>query len=116
MYLLIQAIATLIAQLLLLKLCVDVQNETNKKTGIKRTKPRQFLDFRLPEFWQWDNFSSYIQAIGTMTLILIVATLLFYPSSGFTQVLGAIGLGIEAMLAVPQLIRNFSNKSTKGLR
>ena len=41
---------------------------------------------------------------------------MFIHQDWFVELMGVLALGIESMLGLPQLIRNYQKKSTEGLR
>jgi uncharacterized protein with PQ loop repeat len=98
-------IATMIA---MIQLCVTIRNENS--TLLVR---RSLLDFNY--FWKWTFFSDYLIFIGLFSLVGLVVTLALLNSSIFVQTLGFLSLFTEAMLGMPQFIRNYQNKSTEGM-
>jgi uncharacterized protein with PQ loop repeat len=66
-------------------------------------------------FWKWTFFSDYLIFIGLFSLVGLVVTLALLNSSIFVQTLGFLSLFTEAMLGMPQFIRNYQNKSTEGM-
>ena len=74
-----------------------------------------FTDFDLKYFWNWTDFTSYIEFISTFTLIVGLLMYFLINNTIFVDVIGYISLTTEAILASPQIIKNFQNKSTVGL-
>ncbi|RUS83220.1 hypothetical protein EGW08_009031 [Elysia chlorotica] len=66
-------------------------------------------------FWQWTDFLSYVEFIGSFALIVGVLTFLFINNTIYIELLGFAAVFTEAMLGAPQFIRNFQNKSTLGM-
>ncbi|KAL9644372.1 hypothetical protein ABK040_005830 [Willaertia magna] len=71
----------------------------------------------LDNFWQWDDFTYYLWSLLFFNLFILIITLFFYPifPNFYTELIGMTSLSVEAMLAVPQVIKNYRNGSTQGL-
>jgi len=108
--LLLQSIIMIATMLLMLKLCVKVQN-TNEIT----MRRRAFIDFDWRFFWKWNRFADYCQALGFFVAVGSYLTWAFIDSTIFVEVMGFFAVLFEAMLGIPQLHRNFRNKSTHGM-
>ncbi|XP_077209069.1 solute carrier family 66 member 2 isoform X4 [Paroedura picta] len=108
--LLLQSIIMIITMLLMLKLCTEVRvtNELN----IKR---RSFSDFDLIYFWHWSKFTDYVQCVLAFTGVTGYVTYLSLDSTIFVETLGFLAVFTEAMLGIPQLYRNYQNRSTEGM-
>ncbi|XP_062986556.1 solute carrier family 66 member 2 isoform X2 [Elgaria multicarinata webbii] len=108
--LLLQSIIMIITMLLMLKLCTEVRvtNELN----IKR---RSFSDFDLNYFWHWNKFTDYAQCVLAFTGVAGYITYLSLDSIVFVETLGFLAVFTEAMLGIPQLYRNYQNRSTEGM-
>lgn len=65
-------------------------------------------------FWTWDHYLDYINCLLGFTTLIAFLYMLLRQYSAFIETLGALSLGIESMLPLPQCISNFKNKSTKG--
>ncbi|KAM4685366.1 solute carrier family 66 member 2 isoform 4-T4 [Amazona ochrocephala] len=124
-----QSIIMIITMLLMLKLCTEVRvsNELNikrrsfaaadsKDEEIKAPPKRSYLDFDLNYFWHWSKFTDYVQCVLTFTGVTGYITYLWLDSSLFVETLGFLAVFTEAMLGVPQLYRNYQNRSTEGMR
>ncbi|XP_064908350.1 solute carrier family 66 member 2 isoform X2 [Columba livia] len=124
-----QSIIMIITMLLMLKLCTEVRvsNELNikrrsfaaadsKDEEIKAPPKRSYLDFDLNYFWHWSKFTDYVQCVLTFTGVTGYITYLWLDSSVFVETLGFLAVFTEAMLGVPQLYRNYQNRSTEGMR
>ncbi|KAG8248741.1 PQ-loop repeat-containing protein 1 [Homalodisca vitripennis] len=72
-------------------------------------------DFEWRYFWQWTDFTSYIEFLLSLTLLCSLVTFVLQDSSVYIEALGFLALLTEAMLAIPQLLQNFRNKSTEGM-
>ncbi|NXO97446.1 PQLC1 protein, partial [Certhia brachydactyla] len=123
-----QSIIMIITMLLMLKLCTEVRvsNELNvkrrsfaaadsKDEEIKAPPRRSYLDFDLNYFWHWSKFTDYVQCVLTFTGVTGYITYLWLDSSLFVETLGFLAVFTEAMLGVPQLYRNYQNRSTEGM-
>jgi hypothetical protein len=62
----------------------------------------------------------YWQFLFLLAMLLLTLQLLLEPSltsaTGYTTLLGALGLAIEATLPLPQMLSNYQSKSCKGFR
>lgn len=65
-------------------------------------------------FWSWDHYLDYINCLLGFTTIIAFLYLILRESPAFIETLGALSLGIESTLPLPQCISNFKNKSTTG--
>ncbi|KAM9285952.1 solute carrier family 66 member 2 isoform 2-T2 [Cariama cristata] len=126
-----QSIIMIITMLLMLKLCTEVRvsNELNvkrrsfaaadsKDEEIKAPPKRSYLGmyyFDLNYFWHWSKFTDYVQCVLTFTGVTGYITYLWLDSSLFVETLGFLAVFTEAMLGVPQLYRNYQNRSTEGM-
>jgi len=68
------------------------------------------------DFWNWTDFSSYVQFMALFTLLASVVTVMFIGSAHYIELLGLFALMTEAMLGVPQFYQNYRNQSTEGMR
>ncbi|KAF7254897.1 hypothetical protein EG68_08625 [Paragonimus skrjabini miyazakii] len=66
-------------------------------------------------FWQWTDFSSYLMFTLIFTLVASMITYLFSDSQLFIAFLGFAALFTEALLGLPQLLKNYRNQSTRGM-
>ncbi|XP_072854813.2 solute carrier family 66 member 2 isoform X2 [Pogona vitticeps] len=127
--LVLQSIIMIITMLLMLKLCTEVRvtNDLNvkrrsfsaadsKDEEIKTPPKRSFLDFDLNYFWHWSKFTDYVQCVLAFTGVTGYITYLFLDSIIFVETLGFLAVFIEAMQGIPQLYRNYQNRSTEGMR
>lgn len=72
------------------------------------------MDFHY--FWKWSAFEDYLLFCFGFTVLSAVVTLLLLDSAVFVETLGSLAVLFEAMLGLPQLLQNFQNRSTKGMR
>ncbi|KER24360.1 hypothetical protein T265_07962 [Opisthorchis viverrini] len=66
-------------------------------------------------FWKWTDFTSYALFTALFMAVASGTTYLLSSSPVFVQLLGFVALFIEALLGLPQLLKNYRNKSTKGM-
>ncbi|XP_018310845.1 PQ-loop repeat-containing protein 1 isoform X1 [Mycetomoellerius zeteki] len=117
--LLLQSILMILAMFVMIKLCINVQN----RTQIIKAKDRvltggaflYFADLDARFFWKWTDFKSYLGFMVLFAGIGGVITYLFLDIPIFIEIIGFLAVLIEAMLGVPQFLRNSSNKSTVGM-
>mmetsp|Transcript_28062 Transcript_28062/g.50266 ORF Transcript_28062/g.50266 Transcript_28062/m.50266 type:complete len:159 (-) Transcript_28062:8-484(-) len=95
-------------QLLMVRTCVITI--AAKKKDSYNTK-----NWALSNFWNWEDFSMYLQFIFSLVLALFMLTSVFRASSLYFEILGFLALGVEALLGVPQYYKNFKRQSTDGL-
>lgn len=109
--LLFQSMIMNFMMLLMIHLCVRVKN----RSQIIRGPDRVFTDFDWKYFWAWTDFQSYLDFILVVSLVMSLLTFLLLDFIVYVEILGFLALFIEAMLAVPQLMKNFKSKSTEGM-
>ncbi|XP_032891670.1 solute carrier family 66 member 2-like [Amblyraja radiata] len=105
-----QSIVLIFTMLALLHLCCELQQSSTLSTS-----RHLFTDFDPRYFWAWSRFLDYIQFCLSFTMVCLLVTYLLIDSQLFVETLGFTAVLIEAMLGVPQLCRNFKNKSTAGM-
>ncbi|XP_072374011.1 solute carrier family 66 member 2 [Scyliorhinus torazame] len=105
-----QSIVLIFTMLALLNLCCAVQQSSRMSTS-----RHFFTDFDPKYFWAWSRFLDYIQFCLAFTVLCLFVTYLLIDSQLYVETLGFLAVLIEAMLGVPQLFRNFKNKSTAGM-
>ncbi|XP_014213676.1 PQ-loop repeat-containing protein 1 isoform X2 [Copidosoma floridanum] len=98
--LLLQSILMIIAMFFMIRLCVNIRN----KHQITKQKARVFKDFQ-----------SYVGFMLLFTIVGAVVMYLLIDVQIFVEIIGLLALLTEAMLGLPQFIRNFTNKSTEGM-
>lgn len=74
------------------------------------------IDLDIKFFWKWTDFQSYLNFILIFGLVCGALMYLFLDVPIFVEVVGLLAVLTEAMLGVPQFIRNCGNKSTEGMR
>ncbi|XP_051654890.1 solute carrier family 66 member 2 isoform X1 [Pseudopipra pipra] len=96
-------------------LVLQSKTADSKDEEIKAPPKRSYLDFDLNYFWHWSKFTDYLQCVLTFTGVTGYITYLWLDSSLFVETLGFLAVFTEAMLGVPQLYRNYQNRSTEGM-
>lgn len=69
----------------------------------------------LSDFWKWNDFSSYLKFLFAFTAIVSLITFLLLHNRLYIEILGFASAIIESLLGFPQLIQNYSKKSTSGM-
>jgi hypothetical protein len=136
--LLLQAVASIAAQLYMLRVVVGINNDVAAGRGggangsgggagasgalvgaalhaPRRAKERSFLDFKVADFWRWTDWESYLLFHATLFVALLALTGLFHPAAWYTEAIGTLSLGVEALLPLPQALANHRRGSTDGL-
>lgn len=108
--LLLQSVVMIITMFAMLHLCCMVQH-TNRVS----TKQHRLTDLDFRYFWKWSAFEDYLLFCFGFTVLCAIITLLLLDSAVYVETLGSLALMFEAMLGLPQLLQNFSNRSTKGM-
>jgi len=117
--LLLQSIVMIMAQLLLLELIVKIKKNQYITSTSKRIQIPIIDSSYISNFWNWDNFEDYLSflifLIGILTIFTIFNGVYFHSMLLF-EFIGSLSLIVESTLGMPQLYRNWVNKSAKGLR
>lgn len=74
------------------------------------------VDLDMKYFWKWSAFEDYLLFCFSFTVLCAVVTFLLLNSSVFVEMLGFLAVMFEAILGLPQLLQNFQNHTTKGMR
>ncbi|KAG9390409.1 PQ loop repeat [Carpediemonas membranifera] len=114
--LLIQAMLMLVVQLYLLYLAVKYRDP---RPPVDRT-PLQLVWDKVKNFWNWENYYEYMVVYVLFAAFFFIVTIVFVYGQLpyvdlYNELLGFAALLIEAALGMPQIIKNFKNRSTKGL-
>lgn len=97
----------ILAQILLLELCVRVRRHSALK--------RRFLTSRPKYFWRWTDLISYLEFLCLITALLGIAMYFLKDCEIFVETIGYCSLVTESMLGLPQVLKNYKNKSVKGM-
>lgn len=73
-------------------------------------------DFKREHFWNWSYFSDYCLFLLLFAGAMGIITMLFSRYPVYLESVGFLAVFTEAMLGIPQFVRNFKNKSTEGMR
>ena len=73
-------------------------------------------DFEADHFWQWTDFQSFIECTVCFVAVGSFVMYLLLKYDPFVETVGFLAVFTEAMLGTPQFYRNFTNKSTYGMR
>lgn len=66
-------------------------------------------------FWEWSRFSSYIKFLVLFFVLTGSITVIMRDNHIFVECLGFVAIFTEAILGVPQVLRNHRKKSTTGM-
>lgn len=107
--LLLQSVAMIFAQFVMLEICVRFGNNG-------RSKGATITDLNLSHFWNWTDLFSYVAFIALFTLFIGTLSLFLIPvGTVYVELLGFFALAIEACLGLPQVYKNYTNQSVQGL-
>uniref|UniRef100_A0A4Y0BKK2 Solute carrier family 66 member 2 n=1 Tax=Anopheles funestus TaxID=62324 RepID=A0A4Y0BKK2_ANOFN len=83
---------------------------------LKKSRSRHYiLDFDSRYFWQWTDFQSYLDFMLVVWAVGAVITYVMLSVTWFMETIGFLAVFTEAMLGLPQFVRNYKNKSTHGM-
>lgn len=106
-FLLLQSVAMLAAQLILLLVCTKYPSPAQRSHSLKKCT--------LAHFWQWEDFASYIATVAAISVALAAFTYFFHASAAYVELLGYLSLLLEATLVLPQVWENAMRHSVEGL-
>ncbi|KAK4069769.1 uncharacterized protein Triagg1_6899 [Trichoderma aggressivum f. europaeum] len=122
--LLIQSLIMVGMQVALLKIALDHRPAPSNKggeAGLPFAPPEGVFAQRPYNFWQWRSPKPYWQFIVYLFMGLLAGEVVvsgmtpgYYPT--YSELVGIIGLSVEAILPIPQIIANAQSKSCKGFR
>ncbi|KAL0480428.1 PQ-loop repeat-containing protein [Acrasis kona] len=106
--LLLQSVLMIAVQLVMLEICVRYGKNAKKASTI--------TDLDVSQFWNWSDFFSYVAFTAVFCLSVGTLSLFMIPISGaYVELLGTMSTTIEAVLGLPQAIKNFKSQSVEGL-
>ncbi|XP_014844377.1 PREDICTED: PQ-loop repeat-containing protein 1-like [Poecilia mexicana] len=108
--LLLQSVVMIVTMFAMLHLCCSVHSSNRVST-----KQHRLTDLDVRYFWKWSSFEDYLLFCFGFAALCAVLTLLLLDSAMFVEALGSLAVMFEAMLAVPQLLQNLQNRSTRGM-
>uniref|UniRef100_A0A8C1L741 Si:dkey-246g23.2 n=1 Tax=Cyprinus carpio TaxID=7962 RepID=A0A8C1L741_CYPCA len=109
--LLLQSVVMILTMLAMLHLCCSIQSSNRVSS-----KQHHITDLDLRYFWSWGSFEDYLIFCFAFTLLCAFITFLFLDWVLFVEALGSLAVMFEAMLGMPQLLQNYNNRSTRGMR
>lgn len=84
--------------------------------SLRKSRSRHYiLDFDSRYFWQWTDFQSYVDFMLVVWAVGAAITYLMLSVTWFMETIGFLAVFTEAMLGLPQFVRNYKNKSTHGM-
>lgn len=98
-------------QLLLLELCVRVKRDND---GISLVK-KSIFSCQYRTFWAWTDILSYVVFVIIYSTIIGTAMYLFKHHELFVETVGFASTLSEAMLGLPQVLKNNQKKSVVGM-
>uniref|UniRef100_A0A3P9Q5K3 Si:dkey-246g23.2 n=1 Tax=Poecilia reticulata TaxID=8081 RepID=A0A3P9Q5K3_POERE len=109
--LLLQSVVMIVTMFAMLHLCCSVHSSNRVST-----RQHRLTDLDVGYFWKWTAFEDYLLFCFGLATLCAALTLLLLDSAMFVEALGSLAVMFEAMLAVPQLLQNLQNRSTRGMR
>lgn len=119
--LLIQSMVMLVVQVVLLKIALHHRPAPSSKGGDAAVPFAKINESQRPfQFWQWRSPKPYWQFLLGMFLGLVACELLLAPIPSvyqpYSNLIGYVGLAVEATLPIPQILANARSGSCKGFR
>ncbi|KAI9370738.1 PQ loop repeat-domain-containing protein [Aspergillus egyptiacus] len=121
--LLAQAVIMIGVQVVLLKVALDNRPSPGQKSGVEHipfSGVGEQAGFARPyDFWQWKNAKPYWMFLAYFAGALAFVHIFLTPissSTAYINFLGYVGLAVEAILPLPQVIANHRSRSCKGFR
>ncbi|KAL6626095.1 hypothetical protein U3516DRAFT_582683 [Neocallimastix sp. 'constans'] len=114
--LLFQAIVMSLMQIILLNICLKYSNNNEFDES-------HFYSFNLfyvfnkkywKKFWNWSSFNAYMVILTWLCIIIFLLNVMFLNNKTYANTLGALALGIEATLGIPQLLKIREQRSSEG--
>jgi hypothetical protein len=96
---------------------IMMKNKTDLISKFKFNKEGNFKDiFNHNLFWEWPFLINYIIFLLFFSIILLISFSFFGQNNElYKESLGYFTMFLECSVAIPQIIQNYSNKSTKNL-
>ncbi|KAK4191694.1 hypothetical protein QBC35DRAFT_361367, partial [Podospora australis] len=119
--LLIQSLVMMVMQVILLKIALDHRPAPSSKGGDAAVPFAKVNESQRPfNFWQWRSPKPYWQFVLGLFLGLVACELLLTPIpsvyQAYSNLIGYVGLAVEATLPLPQVLANARSRSCKGFR
>lgn len=99
--------------------CTMLGPDRESQAAPSKTPQPLASKFSPDSFWNWSTFETYASFIMMFTATcatITISLLLVFKNPILREIFSYTALGIEACLALPLLISNYRNKSTRGLR
>ena len=112
--LLIQSLLMIVVQLLLLKVALDHRGPDHSPFHTPFSPAG--ASSRPMRFWQWRSQRPYWAFLAYFTGSVLLLQLLLGGSQLWVDAIGCFALGIEALLPLPQVIKNQRSRSCRGFR
>jgi len=74
------------------------------------------IDFDPSFFWKWTDIRSYAEFTCVLLIISTTYALMYREREFYIEPLGYLALMTEAVLGIPQIIKNYQNHSTEGMK
>jgi hypothetical protein len=94
------------------KLLVENNGKEDDKIQIVKKLTLFNSPLNLSTFWQWTEIQSYSIVLSVIVSVLVFGHVTFGEYVWYGKFLGFLGLLIESMLGVPQVIKNIKNGTT----
>lgn len=116
--LLLQSIVSILMQLCLINECLKYANgNCGNKYDTKyymNYKPVELSDYE--SFWNWPYLIDYTYFLLLFTLVVgFFSHSIGFENKIYVEVLGSVSASVEAIIGIPQIIKNFTTKNTKSL-
>jgi len=112
--LLAQSVLMILTMFVMLDLCVRMERLRKQALNLPIVE-KYFTDFKMEEFWQWTNLSSYIQVTVLTSVLSLLTVYLFIHYVLVVEAIGYAALLTESCLAVPQFLKNQRSRSVQGM-
>lgn len=99
-------------QVVLLKFALDHRPKQWNGGPLDETVPRA----RPFKFWEWDDSGKYWKFLARFSACLAVLQLVIGKNLTYVELVGFVGLVIEAFLPMPQILTNAARGSVEGFR
>jgi hypothetical protein len=94
------------------KLLVENGEKSDEKIQIVKKLTLFNSPLNLSTFWQWTEIQSYSIVLSVIVSVLVFGHVTFGEYVWYGKFLGFLGLLIESMLGVPQVVKNVKNGTT----
>ena len=91
------------------------KNEILTTTAFNSSNIKEVGDIMVESFWYWNSYTSYLQALIGVIVVLSLMTFTFHKNEVFVAMMGTVSSLIEALVGIPQFILNYRKKNVEGL-